>query len=256
MGAEMSTQKHKDDDFFIPIDVTPDQAKENKETFFQRLEPFFAPSVMLDIRLAYILAKHGHRDQFRKELDPMGAKVRYFEHVRRVALVLFDEAKCTRSEMIIACLLHDGIEDTRDLTAEMIEHAFDSDVCSIVKILSKAPKEGYIERLHICKDWRPLLIKACDRLDNLRSLSGPTISEEFRIRQIKETREKYMPIFQKMLDYVPSKCRQDATKIVSMIEEQLNTLEDDKRENHPLYGPCDAFAENKQCSACILIRVD
>lgn len=222
---KMSQEKQRDDDFFVPTEITPEEAKENKETFFKRLEPFFAPSVLLDIKLAYIMAKHGHRDQFRKELDPTGAKVRYFEHVRRVALVLFDEGKCTRPEMIIACLLHDGIEDTRDLTAEMIEHTFGADVCSIVKILSKAPKEGYIERLHVCKDWRPLLIKACDRLDNLRSLSGPTISSEFKERQIKETREKYVPIFHKMLDYVPTKCRQDAMKLVSMIDEQLFELD-------------------------------
>ena len=216
---------NRDDDFFVPIDVTVDQARENKETFFKRLEPFFAPSTLLDIKLAYIMAKHGHRDQFRKEIDPTGAKVRYFEHVRRVALVLFDEAKCTRPEMLIAALLHDGIEDTRDLTAEMIEHCFGADVTSIVKILSKAPKEGYIERLQMCKDWRPLVIKACDRLDNLRSLSGPTITDEFRTRQINETSEKYIPIFRQMVSYTPEKCKANSIELLSQIEQLLWELQ-------------------------------
>lgn len=226
MGAKMSTQKHKDDDFFIPIDVTPDQAKENKETFFQRLEPFFAPSVMLDIRLAYILAKHGHRDQFRKEVDPAGAKVRYFEHVRRVALVLFDEARCSRPEMLIAALLHDGIEDTRDLTADQIENCFGTDVVTIVKTLSKTPKEGYLERFKMCKDWRPYVIKACDRLDNLRSLDKPEIDAEFRERQIKETEEHYIPLFIQMIEYTPSKCKKDAESLLKLILQELRKLKE------------------------------
>lgn len=214
----------KDDDFFIPIEVTPEVARENKETFFSRLSPFYAPSVMRDIKLAYILAKHGHRAQFRKELDKEGAKVRYFEHVRRVALILFDEAQCTRSEMLIAALLHDGIEDTRDLTDEMIEHCFGADVVSIVKVLSKAPKEGYLERFAMCKDWRPYVIKACDRLDNLRSLTGETITPEFRNRQIKETEEKYLPLFRSMIELVPKRCKEHAEFMLQQIESQLQEL--------------------------------
>lgn len=217
--------KHtQDDDFFIPIDVSLEEAHENKETFFTRLEPFYAPSVMLDIKLAYILAKHGHRAQFRKELDEMGARVRYFEHVRRVALILFDEARCTRSEMLIAALLHDGIEDTRDLTDLMIEHCFGPDVVSIVKILSKKPKEGYLDRFAMCKDWRPYVIKACDRLDNLRSLSGDTISVDFRERQVRETEEKYIPLFTTMVDLTPQRCKQHAEFLLFQILEQLKVL--------------------------------
>lgn len=193
---------------------------ENKDTFFARLEPFYPPSVMLDIKLAYIMAKHGHRAQFRKEVDKEGAKVRYFEHVRRVALVLFDEARCTRPEMIVAALLHDGIEDTRDLTSEMIEHCFGPDVCSIVKILSKSPKEGYLERFAMCKDWRPYVIKACDRLDNLRSL-GSHVSPEFREKQIRETEKKYIPLFETMVDLTPKRCKKHA---MFLIEEILSTL--------------------------------
>lgn len=217
-------QSEKNDDFLVPIEITPEQAKENKETFFKRLEPFFAPSILLDIKLAYILAKHGHRDQFRKELEPRGAKVRYFEHVRRVALTLFDEAKCSRPEMIISALLHDGIEDTRDLTAEQIENCFGTDVVTIVKTLSKTPSEGYLERFNMCKDWRPYIIKACDRLDNLRSLSKPEISKEFRERQILETQEKYIPLFTKMVELAPSKCKNDAQNLLNLVLTQLHAV--------------------------------
>lgn len=178
---------------------------ENRETFFNRLDPFFPPSVLLDVHLAYTMAKFGHRAQVRKELDADGVELRYFEHVRRVTLILIDEARIVQREMVLAALLHDGVEDTRDLTPEMIEHCFGADTVSIVKTLSKVPKEGYLDRFFLSTDWRSYLIKACDRLDNLRSL-GAT-KPEFRLRQVTETKEKYYPLFDRMVALAPEEYR-------------------------------------------------
>jgi (p)ppGpp synthase/HD superfamily hydrolase len=196
--------------------------KENRESFFKRIEPFFAPSVLMNIQVAYTMAKFAHRAQSRKELDVDGNNVRYFEHVRRVTLNLIDEVKIVDSEMIIASLLHDGIEDTRDLTPEMIEHLFGPDVVGIVKVLSKVPKEGYLERFNMCSDWRPYVVKACDRLDNLRSLAGT--EPEFMKRQVNETREKYYPLFDRMLQLVPSQHLQRAQSIRDSIRETNERL--------------------------------
>ncbi len=174
---------------------------ENRESFFARLEPHLAPSSLLDIQLAYTLAKFGHRAQTRKELGEDGQPERYFEHPRRVTLILLDELKIHEPELVVAALLHDGIEDTRDLTPEMIEHCFGRDVVTIVKTLSKTPKEGYLERFEASVDWRPYVIKACDRLDNLRSLPGCTPA--FVRKQCVETEEKYYPLFYRMIDLTP-----------------------------------------------------
>lgn len=172
-----------------------------RQEFFQKLQPFHAPSTLLGVELAYTLAKFSHRAQVRKELDESGNAVRYFEHVKRVALALIDDVKIVRSEMIIAALLHDGIEDTRDLTPEMIEHAFGADVVTLVKTLSKVPKEGYLARFYISTDWRAYVLKGCDRLDNLRSLGAASL--EFQEKQIKETREVYYPLFDRMVVLTP-----------------------------------------------------
>ena len=158
---------------------------ENRESFFSRLEPFLAPSVLLDVQHAYTLAKYGHRAQVRKELDTSGEPIRYFEHVRRVAILLVDEVKIVKSEMIVAALLHDIIEDAPNLPPALIEHCFGIDVVCIIKTLSKTPKEGYVDRFYMCTDWRPYVIKACDRLDNLRSLCSA--SKQFRAKQVEET---------------------------------------------------------------------
>jgi len=185
---------------------------ENKESFYARITPFFSNSEEQKVRLAYYLAKYGHRAQVRKEkVDDK--PIRYFEHVRRVSLILMDEAKCMKSEMIIAALLHDSLEDTEDLTPELLEFTFGPDVVSIVKKLSKVPKEGYLDRLYMCTDWRVLLVKACDRLDNLRSLMVEGTTREFRKKQVKETTEKYFPLFDKMLVLTPPEHKLNVSSI-------------------------------------------
>lgn len=188
---------------------------ENRDSFFCRLEPFLAPSVVLDVQLAYTLAKFGHRAQVRKELDSYGDPLRYFEHVRRVAIILVDVVKIVLPELIIASLLHDIIEDAPNLPAPMIEHCFGTDVVCIVKTLSKAPKEGYLERFFMCTDWRPYVIKACDRLDNLRSLLWAP--HEFQVKQLIETRDKYYPLFDRMIDLTPTEYKQRVQHLYDLV---------------------------------------
>lgn len=176
---------------------------ENHKSFFDRLV-FLPYDDQLDIELAYALAKYWFRAKFRKEIDNEGHEIRYFEHLRRVALILIDEIKLADSKMIIAALCHDSLEDTRseDLAAAQIEKRFGRDVIWMVKLLSKVPREGYLERLISFGDWRVLILKACDRLDNLRTLHYGSI--EFQQKQIKETREKYYPVFNRMVEIAPS----------------------------------------------------
>lgn len=192
---------------------------ENKESFQNRIKPYFSPSEQLDIKLAYCLAKFGHRAQLRKELVE-GKPTRYFEHVRRVALVLMDEMKIMDRDMIIAAILHDSLEDTHDLSAELLEHCFGNNTITMIKLLSKIPKEGYNERLVNCLNWKVLAIKACDRLDNLRSLMVPGNTIEFQKKQIKETREKYFPIFDLMLTLTPP----EYIPKVSVVRDEIRRL--------------------------------
>lgn len=176
---------------------------ENKETFQARIKPYFSPSDQLDIKLAYTLAKFGHRAQLRKELID-GKPVRYFEHVRHVAIILMDELKIMDRDMIIAALLHDSLEDTEDITAELIEHSFGSRVATMVTLLSKLPKEGYITRLKRCNIWEVIALKMCDKTSNLRSLMVPGVNLEFQKKQVQETKEHYFPLFDQLLQMCPA----------------------------------------------------
>ena len=176
----------------LMIDTT-----ENKASFFARLEPYLSPKEILQVKTAYIFAKFGHRAQKRKELDDDGTPLRYFEHVRRTALILIDELEWINADMISAALLHDCLEDTEDVTAELIEHMFGTNVCKMVRGLTNIPKENYIERLHKA-DSKIVRIKFCDRLDNVRSLDKIGVKEEFKRRKALETQDKYFPLFEKM----------------------------------------------------------
>lgn len=42
---------------------------ENKHTFQARLAPYFAPSDLMDIKLAYVLAKFGHKAHAENRAD-------------------------------------------------------------------------------------------------------------------------------------------------------------------------------------------
>lgn len=189
---------------------------ENKETFQARLKPFFSPSDQMNIKLAYCLAKFGHRAQVRKEVVE-GKHTRYFEHVRRVAIVLMDDMRIMDKEMICAALLHDAVEDTDDITPELIEHAFGSSVAAMVNILSKVPKEGYHDRLNTCKNWKVLALKACDRLDNLRSLMVPGTTLDFQKKQIQETKSQYFPLFDQLLEICPPMYIDSISKVINEI---------------------------------------
>lgn len=192
-------------------------AKENRDSFCKRLRPILTGRDLMLVEAAYIFAKHGHRAQTRKEKDPeTGKPVRYFEHPRRVALILIDEFKCADPIMIMAALTHDCPEDTEIVTSELIEAALGSEVARIVKMLSKLPKEGYLERLVAYGDWRVLVIKACDRLDNLRSLGCGTI--EFQKKQITETEEKYFPVFDLMVRLTPKRYAKGAKLLRDQIK--------------------------------------
>ncbi|KPJ85270.1 hypothetical protein AMJ57_03645 [Parcubacteria bacterium SG8_24] len=198
--------------------------EENRETFFARIQPLLAPSDLLDIELAYTLAKYAHRWQVRLETDAAGRPRRYFEHLRRVALILIDEMKVVDPTLIIAALNHDGIEDTRDLTPELLEHCFGTEVTRIVKGLSKVPKEGYIGRL-MMSDWKTLLVKACDRLDNLRSLDRPEISAAFRRKQLDETQRDYLQIFDRLVGLVPPDLERGVRQLRDGIKSLLQELD-------------------------------
>jgi guanosine-3',5'-bis(diphosphate) 3'-pyrophosphohydrolase len=165
---------------------------ETHETFFARISPWMAPKELMDVQVAYTVAKAAHRYQFRKETNPDGTQQRYFDHPRRVAIYLLDKVGVTNHELVVTALLHDTLEDTK-LSADMIAHLFGQNIAKNVKLLSKLPKQGYYERLLKFGDENVATVKLADRIDNLSSMIQ--LDPMFQNRQREDTKEHIYPLF-------------------------------------------------------------
>lgn len=175
------------------------------------------------IMLAYRIAKAAHRQQ---ERDDGG---RYFEHPKRVALILIQEFNFLNPDMIIAALLHDTIEDTfifgiGDDVSWSLKHIFGNDVMQFVLALSKeqCSEEEKIERDRKyfaaieAANLQIQFIKCADRLDNLRDISHCTIQK--KKHYLEETRKHFLPMVLKILPGA----HEEMFLICARLEEEIN----------------------------------
>ena len=117
----------------------------------------------------------------------------YFEHPRRVAsyVVRYKDSYQIEDLMIIA-LLHDVLEDT-NATYEQVEAKFGKMVAdTVVEVTSDGEvmkdmggKRLYLADKMVHMSSYALVIKLCDRLDNISDLDS--MGEDFKARYTKET---------------------------------------------------------------------
>lgn len=172
---------------------------ENRKAFFSRIAgiyPSMDPRYVL-VERAYTAAKNA----FRKEVREDG--VRYFEHLRAVALIAIDYLFVRDADLICALILHDIVEDIGDWSIERVEREFNKQVALYVWWLSKPEareKEGkadlarrYFRQLHEAPRGA-ILAKMCDRLHNLMNLWS--CEKEKVCRKVEETRNFIIPLAQ------------------------------------------------------------
>ena len=156
----------------------------------------YYPSADLDlIRRAYDFAAKAHAGQMRKSGDP------YVTHPIAVAH-LITELKLDDAS-ICAGLLHDAVEDT-SATVEELTESFGEEVAFLVDGVTKLGKLPYSTReerqaenfrkmlLAMARDIRVILVKFCDRLDNMRTLVHMPAAKQERIAA--ETIQIYAPL--------------------------------------------------------------
>ncbi len=198
--------------------------KETLKTFNARLDKTFHTPI---IKLAYIVAKYAHRHDYRKEVGSVGNRTRYFEHSRRVAIMVMDEMGCYDSYVICVALLHDVLEDSKSVDTDVIKQAFGSVTFSSVKLLSKeytmggedvvVPHDTYVKSLFSPRGaWDAVLVKLCDRVDNMRHLES--CSEDFIRKQVKETSEEYIHRFRQYAKRIPDEYIHNYIKLVAELE--------------------------------------
>ncbi|MBX3181121.1 MAG: bifunctional (p)ppGpp synthetase/guanosine-3',5'-bis(diphosphate) 3'-pyrophosphohydrolase [Polyangiaceae bacterium] len=156
----------------------------------------YHPNADVDlIRRAYDYAQWAHREQSRKSGEP------YFVHPASVAGIIADLRLDTAS--VVAGLLHDVVEDT-DTSTEELARDFGGEVADLVDGVTKLGQINFTSKedrqaenfrkmvVAMSKDIRVLLVKLCDRLDNMRTLEH--MKPESQERIARETMEIYAPL--------------------------------------------------------------
>ncbi len=156
----------------------------------------YQPEANLElVRDAYVFSCESHDGQLRKSGDP------YFIHPASVAGIIADLRLDVAS--VCAALLHDVVEDT-SVTEEDIEERFGTEICFLVDGVTKLSKINFTSRqdrqaesfrkmvVAMARDIRVLVVKLCDRLDNMRTLEHMSADGQERIAR--ETMEIYAPL--------------------------------------------------------------
>jgi len=176
----------------------------NRKQFFTLLADRLTTEELAYVQKAYWLAKEAHRRQSRRLTGE-----RYFEHLRRVALLAGEEFGYWRGDIIALCLLHDVIEDTytppdviaslfgakmhiwcRSLSKEI--GAFDAVTGEMIRRAKLTDDQYYGDLFMAHKE--PRIVKGCDRIDNLGDLASWDAAR--RQKYEAETRTRVLPIIQ------------------------------------------------------------
>ena len=159
----------------------------------------FTPEEMQTLDRAIEFTKGVHAHQTRHSGEP------YYTHPESVAIMLANMGM--DSHTILAGLMHDVIEDGKDITYEKLASMFGQDIAGMVDGVTKLTKTGKNEMisrediqaesfrkmfLAIANDIRVVIIKLTDRLHNMRTLQY--CSEEKQIRKARETLDIYAPL--------------------------------------------------------------
>ncbi|VAW80553.1 Guanosine-3',5'-bis(diphosphate) 3'-pyrophosphohydrolase / GTP pyrophosphokinase, (p)ppGpp synthetase II [hydrothermal vent metagenome] len=159
------------------------------------LESYMAPAQVREVYRAYLFSAEAHEGQHRVSGEP------YIYHPIEVARIL--ASMHMDAESIIACILHDVIEDTSIPKAQVVSE-FSKEVGELVDGVSKltqitfesqaeAQAENFRKMmLAMVKDIRVILVKLADRLHNMRTLGVMRASKRRRIAR--ETLDIYAPI--------------------------------------------------------------
>lgn len=149
---------------------------------------------MARIRAAFELAREAHAPQKRKTGEP------YILHPIAVANIAAEELMLGANP-VIACFLHDVVEDT-PYTIDDIRERFGDDVAFLVRVVTKKPThdyelskqlDNYRQLLNSMQyDIRAILVKLADRLHNMRTLASMKPEKQMKIAG--ETDYFYAPL--------------------------------------------------------------
>lgn len=171
---------------------------------------------------AIYYAKKYHGDQKRQSGEP------YYSHPLEVAYMIADYLP--RTDVIVASILHDTLEDT-NLTYEEIKETFGTAVAEKVEGLTRIKANGKIsskelvESLWKEKKYDTLLIKQFDRLHNIQTIGSKSPEKIQKI--INETMSTFVVLaaylgIREVEDELVALCRKFVKKSIFMDSSELD----------------------------------
>ena len=168
--------------------------QERADHVFQVMAKRVPSEDLTRIRDAFELAREAHAPQKRKTGEP------YILHPIAVANIAAEELMLGANP-VIACFLHDVVEDT-PYTIDDIRDRFGDDVAFLVRVVTKKPThdyelskqlDNYRQLLNSMQyDIRAILVKLADRLHNMRTLASMKPEKQMKIAG--ETDYFYAPL--------------------------------------------------------------
>ena len=142
-------------------------------------------------------AVQAHAGQWRKSGDA------YILHPCSVAMILAEEMEVKDPEILAAALLHDTVEDVKEVTLDIIRERFGKNVEAIVDGCTKiahflGDKQTFSKLVHrkifsgAAAKLEVMLVKLADRLHNLRTLDA--MPRDRRQKVSDETLDIYAPL--------------------------------------------------------------
>jgi len=141
------------------------------------------------IRKAHNFAKEKHKNQKRKFTGKD-----YLTHLENTANLVWSVYEDAETDMFVAALLHDVVEDT-STTLKEIGQNFGQKVMNLVEELTTDENEKntlgkavYLTKKINDMSESAFTIKLCDRLDNVMDLNDINVPLEFVTRYTEETK--------------------------------------------------------------------
>ncbi len=208
---------------------------------------------------AYEFAARAHEGQTRKSGDP------YVTHPLSVAYIISQLKLDVPS--VCAGLLHDAVEDT-STTIDELTQVFGQEIAFLVDGVTKLGKLPWSTReerqaenfrkmlLAMSRDIRVILVKFCDRLDNMRTLDHLPPAKQERIAE--ETMQIYAPLANRLgIQWVKVELEDLSFKYLFPGEfEQLKvSIAKTRRERERYIGEVEKLIQREMDQASINCRV-
>jgi GTP pyrophosphokinase len=220
----------------------------------------YNPQADLDlVGKAYDFASRAHEGQTRRSGDP------YVTHPLSVAFIITQLKLDVPS--VCAGLLHDAVEDT-SVTVEELTREFGSEIAFLVDGVTKLGQLPFSTReerqaenfrkmlLAMAKDIRVILVKFCDRLDNMRTLGHLPPAKQERIAS--ETLQIYAPLANRLgIQWIKTELEDLCFKYLHPGEhEQLkNAITKTRRERERYTREVEALIQSEMSSAKVRCEV-